>query len=134
MTPLLTPGVAALMPLATVSQRMSFGELVSYQLNGLVVVFIALGAIWMVLTVTGSFFKRLSPAPVVKTALPVAVTTPIAPIAEAALDPALLAVIAVAVHVSLGSKARVQKIISLGAESDWAREGRRQIFTSHKVR
>ncbi len=134
MLSLVSPALGSTHVLAS-SQHMSLSENISFQLTGLAVVFIALGAIWMVLTVTGSFFKRFVPVPTAKAALPVAAAAPVAAtIPDATLDPAIFAVIAVAVHVSLGSKARVHKIITLGGETDWAREGRRQIFTSHKVR
>lgn len=48
-------------------------------------------------------------------------------------DPALLAVIAAAVHTALGDRAhRVVSVRSAGPA--WAQEGRRQIFSSHRVR
>jgi Na+-transporting methylmalonyl-CoA/oxaloacetate decarboxylase gamma subunit len=48
-------------------------------------------------------------------------------------DPALLAVIAAAVHTMMGDRAhRVVSVRSAGP--GWAQEGRRQIFSSHRVR
>lgn len=50
------------------------------------------------------------------------------------VPPEVLAVIAAAVHVAHGGRAR---IVSVSPELDdlgWSREGRRQIFHSHKVR
>lgn len=48
-------------------------------------------------------------------------------------DPAILAVVAAAVHTVLGDRAhRVVSVRSAGP--GWAQEGRRQIFSSHRVR
>jgi len=48
-------------------------------------------------------------------------------------DPALIAVIAAAVHSVIGDKAH--RIVSVrSAGPGWAQEGRRQIFSSHRVR
>ena len=48
-------------------------------------------------------------------------------------DPAVLAVIAAAVHTIMGDRAhRVVSVRSAGP--GWAQEGRRQIFSSHRVR
>ncbi len=48
-------------------------------------------------------------------------------------DPAILAVIAAAVHTVMGDRAhRVVSVRSTGP--GWAQEGRRQIFSSHRVR
>ncbi len=50
-----------------------------------------------------------------------------------ALPPALYAVIAAAVHVAYGPSLRIVAVIPL-ADRDWAREGRRDIFSSHRPR
>lgn len=48
-------------------------------------------------------------------------------------DPAMIALIAAAVHTAIGDRAhRVVSIRSAGP--GWAQEGRRQIFSSHRVR
>jgi len=48
-------------------------------------------------------------------------------------DPALLAVVAAAVHTVIGDRAhRVVSVRTAGP--GWAQEGRRQIFSSHRVR
>ncbi len=48
-------------------------------------------------------------------------------------DPALLAVIAAAVHMVIGDRAH--RVISVrSAGPGWAQEGRRQIFSSHRMR
>lgn len=52
---------------------------------------------------------------------------------DAGDDPALLAVIAAAVHTMLGD--RPHRVVSVrSAGPGWAQEGRRQIFSSHRVR
>jgi hypothetical protein len=53
---------------------------------------------------------------------------------QAALSPALLhAIIAASIHAAYGSRLR---IICIGPliDADWAREGRRDIFMSHRFR
>jgi len=48
-------------------------------------------------------------------------------------DPAILAVVAAAVHTALGD--RPHRVVSIrSAGPGWAQEGRRQIFSSHRVR
>ncbi len=49
------------------------------------------------------------------------------------VPPLLMAVITAAIHASYGSTLRVVTIIPL-QEQDWAREGRRDIFSSHRLR
>ncbi len=49
------------------------------------------------------------------------------------VPPVLMAIIAAAIHASYGSNLRVVTIIPL-QEQDWAREGRRDIFSSHRLR
>ena len=55
------------------------------------------------------------------------------------LAPEIAAVIAAAVHVTLGASARVTSVSELPVNIDsstliWSLEGRRQIYTSHRVR
>lgn len=117
--------------LAAISEHPGLSESIPFQLTGLVVVFTALGLIWLVLTVVGQFFKRTAPAP----ALPVpAVAAPVPLSAPDSLSPELIAVIAATVRVSLDGPYRIQAIIPVPAGQDWASEGRRQIFASHQVR
>lgn len=119
-------------------------EVISFQATGLMVVFLALGSLWFLLSIAGRIFAfrdaRIAatkaaaapPAP-----LPVVAPTPVP--AEAAPSvsgpaPAVLAAIAAAVHVTLGNRARVLSVSPVRVDGDWAREGRRQIFASHRVR
>jgi Na+-transporting methylmalonyl-CoA/oxaloacetate decarboxylase gamma subunit len=102
-------------------------------LNGLAVVFIALGLIWLSLEVLGYYFKRTAIAPAPE--IPVVVAAPVAaPVPDNTLSPELIAVIAATVRVSLEGPYRIQAIVPVPAGQDWAHEGRRQIFASHQVR
>ncbi len=69
-------------------------------------------------------------------AAPAAATAPAAiPKSEMeAMPPALVAVIAAAIHETLHEPARIVSIRSLRGQSGWAAEGRRSIFSSHRVR
>ena len=102
-----------------------------FQINGLIVVFIALGLIWGMLEIMGFVFRRInrSPAP-----------RPVPPAAPAAartdeITPELVAAIAAAVQLVLGGAPhRIEAIIPHDPALDWAQEGRRQIFASHRHR
>lgn len=76
-----------------------------------------------------------APAPA-KAAAPAATPAPVAapvPAPQEEDDAAILAVISAAVHTVIGDRAH--RIVSVrGAGSGWAQEGRRQIFSSHRVR
>lgn len=127
------------LPLGVLSEHPGVLETITYQLNGLVVVFLALCFIWAVMEVVGLFFRRKAAAEeaVVKAAKlaaeeAAALALTNAP-AEPSLPPELIAVIAAAVKVTLRHKRyKVHAIVP--AASDWAREGRRQIFSSHSIR
>ncbi|MFO1448716.1 MAG: hypothetical protein U1F61_11220 [Opitutaceae bacterium] len=64
------------------------------------------------------------------------------PAVEAVLTPEVMAVIATAVHATLGAKARVAGVTLATPSAPsveslmlaWSLEGRRQIYSSHKVR
>lgn len=114
---------------AALPEYPEFLDTLVYQLNGLVVVFIALGLIWGMLEVAGLCFKR-HPQPASQ---PVAMA-PAEP--ENAGTPAeIMAAIAAAVHVTLGSEHRIASIVPLETSAhDWALEGRRQIHSARKVR
>ncbi len=113
---------------ASLPEFPSLGESVRFQLTGLAVVFIALGSIWAVMEIAGAWFKR-HPQPVA--AVP---SAPAVPPADSAIDPATLAIIAAAVHVTVGGPYRIHAITAADHPVDWAREGRRHHFASHQVR
>lgn len=107
-------------------------ESLIYQLNGLVVVFIALGLIWGLLETVGVFFRQRS-RPVSEPPPAVAAVEPGQP--ANAISPELTAAIAAAVHVTLEASHRIASIIPVDPPvHDWALEGRRQIHSARKVR
>lgn len=113
---------------SSLSEFPSLGESLRFQLTGLAVVFIALGSIWAVMEIAGAWFRRhpqkvAAPAP-----------APAAPPADAAMDHATLAIIAAAVHVTVGGPHRIHAVTDADHPVDWAREGRRHHFASHQVR
>ncbi|MCR6656972.1 MAG: OadG family protein [Opitutus sp.] len=136
------------LPLFALAEFPSVGESLRFQLVGLAVVFIVLGAIWGMMEMVGAFFKRrqaaidaakkktqATPAP----AAPVVTSAAPAPVAAAAPSdgpsPEITAVIAAAVHLVCGARHRIHAIAPVATENlDWAREGRRHIFLSHKTR
>jgi hypothetical protein len=74
-----------------------------------------------------------APSPRAAAAAPAALPSPAA--ASGELSPEIVAVIAAAVHVTLGSGHRIVGITPSGRDDlVWSLEGRRQIFHSHKVR
>lgn len=130
------------LPLAALSEHPGVLEVLAYQLNGLVVVFLALSFIWAVMEVVGLYFKRKAAAEeaaakaarlAAEQAAAAAQAQAQAAAAAAGLTPELLAVIAAAVKVTLRNKRHKVHAIVPNA-SDWAREGRRQIFSSHSIR
>jgi len=85
------------------------------------------------------------PAPVLPTALiatpaPVKVSAPAATQASSETPAEIFAIIAAAVAVTLGAKARIAAINPVPAEGtiehlrQWSLEGRRQIYSSHNLR
>lgn len=122
------------LPLAALPDYPTMGESVLFQLTGLVVVFLALGSIWGMLEIMGVFFRRAKPVP---PAAATAAPSSVAPATADTTSPELLAVISAAVHVALaGRPHRIAAVVPapVDSEHDWAREGRRTIFASHKTR
>ncbi len=126
--------------LAALPEFPSLGESVLFQLNGLIVVFIALGSIWGMLELMGLFFRRSKPAPATTQPAPAPTSPRAAPSASDSaaneLPPELLAAISAAIHVALAGRAhRITAIVPAAIDSEhWAREGRRSIFASRKTR
>lgn len=119
--------------LGALSETPSFVEILGYQLNGLVVVFTALGSIWLLLEVIGSFFRRAEARATERARLARAAAAHAEASAPAGTDLATIAVIAAAVHHVIGKRHRIVAVTP-ELDRDWAREGRRQIFSSHQVR
>lgn len=125
-----------LLPLAAaLPEHPALGDSIIYQLNGLVVVFVALSLIWALMEVSALWFKRRAPAPV-RAPLPGPAATP-PPVAPAAdrLEPAVVAAMAAAVHATLGGRMRITSIVRVDVpDHGWGLEGRRQIHSARKVR
>ncbi len=102
-----------------------------YQLNGLIVVLVALCAIWGVLELTGIYFRRVAASPTVPDGLDA-----IAPAASAAayVSPETVAVIAAAVSATIPGPHRIHAIAPLSSELDRASEERRAKAGSDPVR
>ena len=117
---------------ALLSDHPKFTETLEFQATGLVVVFGALAVLWILLEITGAFF-RSRPAKVV-TPKPSSEPEPL-PIEDDGLSEGVVAAIAAAVHITL--RGQPHQITSIRASRDnpnWAAEGRREIFSSHRVR
>lgn len=124
-----------LLPLAAaLPEHPALGDSIVYQLNGLVVVFVALSLIWALMEITALWFKRRAPAP-----KPASVASPSHAVAQAAapeaIEPAVVAAMAAAVHATLGAGMRITSIVRVDApDQGWGLEGRRQIHSARKVR
>ncbi len=125
--------------IATLPEFPSVLESLQFQFTGLIVVFVALGSIWGLLETTGWIFRRLTPlqsgTPAVQPApAPSAAATTPGQAVPAEVPPEILAVIAAAVHVMTdGQPHRIITVTPHDPSFDWAREGRRAIFASHKT-
>jgi Na+-transporting methylmalonyl-CoA/oxaloacetate decarboxylase gamma subunit len=124
--------------IATLPEYPGVLESLQFQFTGLIVVFIALGSIWGLLETTGWIFRRLSPpasaAPVAQTPAPPDMAPAVNGAATQEVTPEVMAVIAAAVHVMTdGSPHRIITVTPHDPAFDWAREGRRAIFASHKT-
>lgn len=114
----------------------SFWETTVFQFNGLLIVFVALGALWLLMELTGFIFRRHDaklaksragePCPAAATGAPT----------ENNAELQTLAVIVTAVHVALRGRAHRVVSVTQAPQYDkaWAAEGRRDIFASRKVR
>jgi len=109
-------------------------ENLSYQFNGLVIVFTALCAIWAATALVGYFFKRQAAAKAgavhVKTTLAPAVSEP----EDDTIPSEIVAAITSAIAVTIDRRFRIHSVVVEEQPRDWAREGRRMIFASHKIR
>ncbi len=105
----------------------SLSELLEFQATGLVVVVGALALLWFLLELTGAFFRR-------RTALPASVPVESA-VPDDSINQGVVAAIAAAVHVTLqGRPHQITEIRATDANPTWAAEGRRDHFSSHRVR
>lgn len=129
-------------PLAALAEYPSLGDTVAFQINGLIVVFLVLGSIWFLLELIGKVFQRrdaalakarsIAPAPAAVVPASPTATSPAA--SSDGPPPEIVALIAAVVHTTFGPGHRIAAINPARIDQDWAREGRRQIFASHRVR
>lgn len=119
--------------LAVLPDHPGFGGSVVYQIIGLLVVFTALGLIWLALTLVGLWFKRSAAATAKAPAAVSAAPAPV-PVGAGEIPPEVVAVIAAAVQSTLAGSYRIEAIVPATHAQDWAHEGRRRIFASHHVR
>lgn len=122
------------LPAAALPDHPHLLESIAFQLNGLIVVFIALGLIWGMLEIMGIFFRRAErkavPTP---GAIPAAAPLPAATVPEGVTLEQVAAITA-AIEFTFGPNHRIEAIVPYEPVLDWAQEGRRQIFASHKTR
>ena len=127
MVPNPRPFLAALAEYPTLSDSLKF------QINGLIVVFIALGSIWGVMELMGLFFRHRRPDH-----SPASAPAPARAPADLPLPrgpaPEIVAVIAASVSAVLGQHHRIHAITADTDSHDWAREGRRELLGSHRTR
>jgi len=105
-----------------------------FQLNGLIVVLVALCTIWGVLELTGIYFRRVAASPT-SPAVPGGPGAP-APAVSApdGVSPETVAVIAAAVSATIPGPHRIHAIAPLSSESERASEGRRTTTGSESIR
>lgn len=114
-----------------------FIETLGY-LSGFLITMLTLVAMWLITASIGQYFVRLEKRSQVvnvpqKPKEVAASPSPSPAPAEQSMSPQLIAVVAAAVHVTLG-KVPHQIVSIKPADPSWSREGRRQIFDSHRVR
>lgn len=123
-------------PLALIGTDATFPEYAGFQASGITVVMLTLGGLWLVVAAVSKVVlmveRSVATVPVPKAAF----TPPAAtPVPAENVDTRTIAVITAAIHAVCGSRAR---IVSLNPESGpgqaWSKEGRREIYQSHRVR
>lgn len=134
--------LAALLP-----DHPGLGQTLLYQSVGLTVVIAALATLWLVVKIIGVGFKYLAPAepaaaPAAAAGHGAAPTPDLAAAHHPQLDPETVAAMTAAIHFVMGAQWRIVDIREVyhgdSGESArmlaWSVEGRRQIFSSHRVR
>ncbi|AWI10201.1 OadG family transporter subunit [Ereboglobus luteus] len=128
--------------LGVLPEKPSLVETLVYQFNGLMIVFTVLGGLWILFEITGAIFKRHGALVEKKKAEARASAAAAAAIGTTStsgqtegIAPEVIAVISASVHTALaGRRHRVLAINVPAHGTEWAAEGRRDIFRSHKVR
>jgi glutaconyl-CoA/methylmalonyl-CoA decarboxylase subunit delta len=103
-------------------------------ITGFFIVMAVLALMWGLCSATGWYFRSAAARAAVAAAK-VAPSAPGAPppaVTDGAIPAEEVAVIAAAVALLVGGRARIVSVQA--GNADWSREGRRQIFASHKIR
>jgi Na+-transporting methylmalonyl-CoA/oxaloacetate decarboxylase gamma subunit len=131
----------AAVPLALIPADAPFSEYALFQASGMTVVLLTLGGLWLLVAGMSKVVLAIErsmgtgpKAPAAPQPVPQAPPPQAAPTPEG-IDVRTVAAITAAVHVVLGHRAR---IVSLNPEAGpgqaWSKEGRREIYQSHRVR
>lgn len=117
---------------------MNMTDTLTFIVSGFAIVMLALALLWMVSAVIGRVFarsaSRLATPPVRATSALPASVEPI-PSTRTCIPPAHLAAISAAVAVMTGGRGQVVSVRAPAHLSgEWAREGRTDQFSSHRVR
>ncbi|MBK8478854.1 MAG: hypothetical protein IPL39_21980 [Opitutaceae bacterium] len=99
------------------------------------ILFLVIGAVWLLVDIRRNLIATYSVSPPQSPLGPIPVSTPVVRASSERPTPEVLAVIAAAVHTTLG---RASRIVAISSDDDdaqsWAAEGRRAIYATRKVR
>lgn len=96
---------------------------------GFIVVMVALSAMWVLLEIQGAFFRKFDK----KADTKVEMEMPEQGDLHGGISPEMLAIVTAAVHTVIDGPSRIVSIRS-GRDSSWSEEGRRSIYSSHRLR
>jgi hypothetical protein len=96
---------------------------------GFIVVMAALACIWILLEIQGRVFQRLDRNGQAGKEMEMPQQGDL----HGGISPEMVAVLSAAVHASLDAPARIVSI-RRGGDSAWSGEGRRSIYSSHRIR
>lgn len=128
------------LPFGALSKNPSLFESLGYQITGFAVVFVALSLIWGATELFGLYFKKHTALKEKKTEVLTLVTlpavhTPAKPESSTNGKLPIELVVAITAAVKVVLRDRRHKVHGImPTQTDWAREGRRQIFASHAIR
>lgn len=108
-------------------------EDVASPIVGFIVVMAALSAIWVLLEIQGAFFRRLDRKTGAETEAMPEMEMAVQGDLHGGLSPELVAILTAAVHAAVNAPVRIVSIRS-GRDSSWSEEGRRSIYSSHRLR
>jgi len=120
--------------LAALDRFPSLSENLVFILTGFIFVILVLACLSVATSLIGAAIKRTEGQPPAATATPASTPPPAPEAEEAPLEEDVVpAIIAAAVHMAMGR--RPHRIVSIQRKpTNWAAEGRRDIFSSHRVR